>query len=44
MGVLEMKERFDSLDDADKMKIINALSATTKANKSWAESKRKQMK
>lgn len=42
--VLEMKERFDSLDDADKMKIINALSATTKANKSWAESKRKQMK
>ena len=42
--VLEMKDRFDSLDDADKMKIINALSATTKANKSWAESKRKQMK
>ena len=42
--VLEMKERFDSLDDADKMKIINALSATTKANKSWAESKKKQMK
>ena len=41
--VLEMKERFDSLDDADKMKIINTLSATTKANKSWAESKKKQM-
>ncbi len=42
--VIEMKERFDSLDDADKMKITNALSATTKANKSWAESKKKQMK
>ena len=41
--VLEMKERFDSLDDADKMKIINTLSATTKANRSWAESKKKQM-
>ena len=41
--VLEMKERFDSLDDADKMKIINTLSDTTKANKSWAESKKKQM-
>ena len=41
--VFEMKERFDSLDDADKMKIINTLSDTTKANKSWAESKKKQM-
>ena len=41
--VLEMKERFDSLDDADKMKIIDTLSATTKANKSWAESKKKQL-
>ena len=27
--VLEMKERFDSLEDADKTKIINALSTTT---------------
>ena len=41
--VFEMKERFDSLDDADKMKIINTLSDTTKANNSWAESKKKQM-
>ena len=41
--VLEMKERFDSLEDADKMKIINTLSATTKANKSLAESKKKKM-
>ena len=41
--VLEMKERFDSLDDGDKMKIINTLSATTKANKNWAEGKKKQI-
>lgn len=41
--VLEMKERFDSLDDADKVKIINILSTTNKANKSWAEGKKKQM-
>ena len=42
--VLEMKNRFDSLDDADKMKIIDTLSATTKVNQKWAEGKRKQMK
>ena len=30
--VLEMKDRFDSLDDAEKMKVIDTLSATTKAN------------
>ncbi len=41
--VLEMKERFDSLEDCDKIKIIDTLAATTKANKSWAESKKKQM-
>ena len=41
--VLEMKERFDTLEDADKMKIINTLMLTTKANKSWAESKKKKM-
>ena len=41
--VLETKERFDSLDDSDKIKIINTLSATTKANKSWAEGKKKKM-
>ena len=41
--VLEMKERFDSLEDADKMKIINTLLTTTKANKSWAEGKLKKM-
>ena len=42
--VMEMKERFDSLEDEDKMKIIDTLSETTKANKKWAEGKRKQMK
>ena len=41
--VLEMKERFDSLDDKDKMKIIDTLSVTTKANQRWAESKRKKL-
>lgn len=41
--VLEMKERFDSLDDKDKMKIIATLSATTKANQRWAEGKKKKM-
>lgn len=41
--VLEMKERFDALEDEDKMKIIDTLSATTKANQRWAEGKRKKM-
>ena len=41
--VLEMKERFDTLDDEDKMKIIDTLSATTKANQKWAEGKMKKM-
>ena len=41
--VLEMKDRFDSLDDKDKMKIIDTLSATTKANQRWAEGKKKKM-
>ena len=41
--VLEMKERFDSLEDEDKMKIIDTLSATTKANQKWAEGKKKKM-
>ena len=41
--VLEMKDRFDSLDDKDKMKIIATLSATTKANQRWAEGKKKKM-
>jgi hypothetical protein len=41
--VLEMKERFDSLENDDKMKIIDTLSATTKANQKWAEGKKKQM-
>ena len=39
--VLEMKERYDSLEFGDKMKIIETLSATTKANQRWAEGKRK---
>ena len=41
--VLEMKERFDTLEDADKMKILNSLLTTTKANISWAEGKLKKM-
>jgi hypothetical protein len=41
--VLEMKERFDSLEDGDKIKIIDTLAATTKANLKWAEGKKKQM-
>ena len=41
--VMEMKERFDTLEDADKKKIINTLLTTTKANKSWAEGKLKKM-
>ena len=42
--VLEMKERYDSLEDEDKAKILDTLSETTKANQKWAEGKRKQMK
>ena len=42
--VMEIKERYDSLEDEDKMKIIDTLSETTKANLKWAEGKRKQMK
>ena len=42
--VLEMKERYDSLEDEDKVKILDTLSGTTKANQKWAEGKRKQMK
>lgn len=42
--VLEMKERYDSLEDADKVKILDTLSKTTKGNLKWAESKRKQFK
>ena len=41
--VLEMKDRFDSLDDEDKMKIIDTLSASSKANQRWAEGKMKKM-
>ena len=42
--VLEMKVRFDSLEDKDKVKIIDTLSVTTKANQRWAEGKKKKMK
>jgi hypothetical protein len=41
--VQEMKERYDSLGDDDKMKILNTLSETTKANRNWTEGKRKQL-
>ena len=42
--VLEMKERYDMLDDEDKVKVLDTLSETTKANQKWVEGKRKQMK
>ena len=42
--VMEMKERYDYLENEDKVKILDTLSETTKANKKWAEGKRKQMK
>ena len=42
--VLEMKQRFDSLDDCEKIKIIEELSTSTKANQQWAEGKRKKLK
>ena len=42
--VLEMKQRFDSLDDCEKIKIIEELSTSTKANQQWAEVKRKKMR
>lgn len=41
--VLEMKERYDSLDPDDKIKILDTLAGTTKANQNWAEGKRKKM-
>lgn len=41
--VLEMKERYDSLDHDDKLKILDTLAETTKANQKWVESKRKKM-
>lgn len=42
--VLEMKERYDSLCDEEKLKILDTLAETTKANMKWAEGKRKQLK
>ncbi len=41
--VLEMKDRYDTLDEEEKIKIINALSVTTKANQKWAEGKRRKL-
>ena len=41
--VLEMKERYDSLDPDDKIKILDTLAKTTKANQNWAEGKRKKL-
>lgn len=41
--VLEMKERYDSLDHDDKLKILDTLAGTTKANQNWAEGKRKKL-
>ena len=41
--VLEMKARYDSLEEDDKLKIIDTLSETTRANKNWAEGKRKKI-
>ena len=41
--VLEMKERYDLLDDGDKLKILDTLSETTKGNRKWAEGKRRKL-
>ena len=41
--VLEMKERYDSLNHDDKIKILDTLAGTTKANQNWAEGKRKKL-
>ena len=41
--VLEMKERYDSLDHDDKLKILDTLAGTTKANQNWTEGKRKKL-
>ena len=41
--VLEMKERYDSLEEEDKVKVLDTLSNTTKANLKWVESKRKKL-
>ena len=41
--VLEMKERYEALENEDKVKILDTLSETTKANQKWAESKRKKL-
>ena len=41
--VLEMKERYESLEFDDKVKIIDSLAATTKANQNWAEGKKKKL-
>ena len=38
-----MKERYDTLEGEDKVKILDTLSETTKANQKWAESKRKKL-
>ena len=35
--VLEMKERYDSLEGEEKVKILDTLAETTKANMRWAE-------
>ena len=42
--VLEMKERYDSLEEEEKVKILDTLAETTKVNMRWAEGKRKQLK
>ena len=42
--VLEMKERYDSLEGEEKVKILDTFAETTKANMRWAEGKRKQLK
>lgn len=41
--VLEMKERYDTLEEKDKVKVLDTLSNTTKANLKWTESKRRKL-
>lgn len=42
-SVMEMKERYDSLEKDDKLKILDTLSKSTKSNQKWTETRRKRL-
>ena len=42
-SVIEMKDRYDSLEKDDKVKILDTLSKSTKSNKRWVETRRKRL-